>query len=112
DHGASLSRIRCVIGPCIAQPSYEVGADYAQTFADHDPDSPAFFARATAADKRMFDLPGYCLMRLRRAGVTLCAATGHDTCADEALFFSNRRNFKQGVPDYGRLISAIMLRSR
>ncbi len=109
--GAELSAIRCVVGPCIAQVSYEVGADYADTFAQNDPDSPPFFAPGAAADKRLFDLPGYCLMRLKRAGVGQCAATGHDTCADEGLFFSNRRNFKQGVPDYGRLVSAIMLRS-
>ncbi len=109
--GGDLAHIRCVIGPCIAQASYEVGADYADAFAANDPDSPPFFAPGPTADKRMFDLPGYALMRLKRAGVTLCAATGHDTCADDSLFFSNRRNFKQGVPDYGRLVSAIMLRS-
>ena len=109
--GAELASIRCVVGPCIQQVSYEVGADYADTFAQADADSPPFFASATAADKRMFDLPGYCLMRLKRAGVTQCAATGHDTCADEApLFFSNRRNYKEALPDYGRLVSCIMLR--
>ncbi len=110
--GASRDHLRCVIGPCIAQASYEVGADYAETFAAHDPDSPPFFIAAATADKRLFDLPGYCLMRLRRAGLTQVATTGHDTCADENLFFSNRRNFKQQLPDYGRLISAIMLRPR
>ncbi|MBW8883053.1 MAG: laccase domain-containing protein, partial [Asticcacaulis sp.] len=108
--GAHFSDIRCVVGPCIAQGSYEVGADYAETFAGHDPDSPPFFIAGATADKRFFDLPGYCLMRLRRAGVDQIAPTGHDTCADEALFFSNRRNIKQQLPDYGRLISAIMLR--
>jgi len=109
--GASLSAIRCVVGPCIQQASYEVGADYAGTFADADPDSPRFFTAAGTPDKRMFDLAGFCLMRLKRAGITQCASSGHDTCADDGLFFSNRRNFKQGVPDYGRLVSAIMLRS-
>ena len=29
--------------------------------------------------------------------------------AEAALFFSNRRAFKRGEPDYGRLLSAIML---
>ena len=111
EKGATLANLRCVVGPCIAQVSYEVGADYAETFAAHDRDSLSFFAAGSAADKRQFDLPGYCLMRLRRAGLTQIAATGHDTCADEALFFSNRRNFKQGLPDYGRLISAIALRA-
>ena len=32
-----------------------------------------------------------------------------DTCADEARFFSNRRAFKRGEPDFGRLLSAIAL---
>ncbi len=108
--GAKIGRIRCVVGPCIAQASYEVGADYAWTFANADPDSPAFFVPGQAPDKRMFDLPGYCLMRLKRAGVTQCAATGHDTRADAALFFSNRRAYLNGEPDYGRLTSCIMLR--
>ena len=108
--GATPSNMRCVIGPCIAQSSYEVGADYADTFAGHDPDSPPFFVPGASADKRMFDLPGYCLMRLKRAGIHQCAATGHDTCADAGLFFSNRRAFKTGESDYGRLIAAIMIR--
>ena len=34
---------------------------------------------------------------------------GRDTCADENLFFSNRRGFLRGESDYGRLLSAIML---
>ncbi|WP_443750605.1 peptidoglycan editing factor PgeF [Asticcacaulis solisilvae] len=108
--GASPDRIRCVVGPCIAQASYEVGADYAETFATADPDSPAFFIPGASPGKRMFDLPGYCLMRLKRAGVDQCAATGHDTRADAQLFFSNRRAFLNGEPDYGRLIACIMLR--
>ncbi len=29
--------------------------------------------------------------------------------ADAVRFFSNRRAFKQGEPDYGRLLSAIVL---
>ncbi len=110
EKGANRDTLRCVVGPCIAQASYEVGADYADIFANTDPDSPPFFIAGSATDKRMFDLPGYCLMRLKRAGLTRIAATGHDTCADRQLFFSNRRNFKEALPDYGRLVSCIMLR--
>jgi copper oxidase (laccase) domain-containing protein len=46
---------------------------------------------------------------LQTAGVETCAWVGRDTCAEPELFFSNRRAFKQGEPDYGRLLSAIML---
>ena len=57
----------------------------------------------------MFDLPGFVLWRLEQAGVGEAAWTGHDTCADEARFFSNRRAFQRGEPDFGRLMSAITL---
>ena len=107
--GADLDNIHCVIGPCIAQASYEVSHDYETEFRREDPDSKAYFAEGHSPDKWHFDLPGYCLMRLKRAGVVTCASLGRDTCAEEALFFSNRRAFKRAEPDYGRLISAIMI---
>ena len=69
----------------------------------------AFFAAGESPDKRMFDLPGFVLNRLRAAGVETCEWIGRDTCAEEALFFSNRRAFKRGEPDFGRLLSAIAL---
>jgi len=108
--GAQHEHLRAVIGPCIAQASYEVSADYAATFLEHDADSEAFFRAGPTPDKRFFDLPGFCLMRLKRLGLIQVAATGHDTCAEADLFFSNRRAFKTGEGDYGRLISAIALR--
>jgi len=57
----------------------------------------------------MFDLPGYVLWRLETAGVGQTAWTGDDTCADEERFYSNRRAFQRGEPDFGRLMSAISL---
>jgi copper oxidase (laccase) domain-containing protein len=57
----------------------------------------------------MFDLPAFVLARLRAAGVETCEWVGRDTCAEPELFFSNRRAFKTGEPDYGRLLSAIVL---
>ena len=113
DDGAGAeehARIVAAVGPCIAQPSYEVGLDFLARFEAEDPASAAFFAPGAGPDKRQFDLPGYVLDRLGRAGVARREWVGHDTCADEALFFSNRRAFKRGEGDYGRLLSAISLR--
>lgn len=107
--GARPDRIVGVVGPCIAQASYEVGADFEERFAHHDPGAERFFIEGASADRRMFDLPGFVLWRLEQAGVGEAAWTGHDTCADEALFFSNRRAFQRGQPDFGRLMSAIAL---
>lgn len=107
--GARPDRIVAVVGPCIAQASYEVGVDFEARFTHHDPGSDRFFIPGEADDKRMFDLPGFVLWRLEQAGVGEAAWTGHDTCADEATFYSNRRAFQRGEPDFGRLMSAIRL---
>jgi YfiH family protein len=107
--GADPARTVAVVGPCIAQASYEVGADYEDRFTLTDPDYARFFIPGATADKRMFDLPGFVLRRLEEAGVADAAWTGHDTCADEAAFFSNRRAYQRSEPDFGRLMSAIAL---
>jgi hypothetical protein len=107
--GARPARMVAVVGPCIAQASYEVGADFQARFDHHDPGSARFFAPGAAADKRLFDLPAYVLWRLEQAGVADAAWTGHDTRVDEMRFFSNRRAFLNGEPDFGRMMSAISL---
>ncbi|WP_309644729.1 peptidoglycan editing factor PgeF [Phenylobacterium sp.] len=107
DLGAT--RIVAVVGPCIGPASYEVGLEFLERFIAADPANAAFFAAGESAEKAMFDLPGFVLHRLRTAGVETCEWVGRDTCAEEDLFFSNRRAFKRGEPDFGRLLSAITL---
>ena len=107
--GASPARMVAAIGPCIGPSSYEVGLEFIERFIAEAPESARFFAPGAAPDKRLFDLPGFVLMRLAEAGVGQSEWIGHDTCAEEALFFSNRRAFKRGEDDYGRLLSAIVL---
>jgi YfiH family protein len=107
--GARRARIAAAVGPCIGPASYEVGLEFLDRFVAADPASAAFFAPGVTAEKRQFDLPGFVLARLSAAGVAASAWVGCDTCAQEADFFSNRRAFKRGEADYGRLLSAIML---
>ncbi|MHC3125913.1 polyphenol oxidase [Brevundimonas sp. GN22] len=107
--GARPSNIRAVVGPCISQASYEVGADYQARFAAEAPGSERFFAAGSSDGKRQFDLPGFVLWRLEQAGVTQAAWSGDDTRTDEGRFYSNRRAFLNGEPDFGRLIGAIAL---
>jgi YfiH family protein len=107
--GADPRRMVAVVGPCIAQSSYEVGADFQDRFDHHDPGSARFFAPGETADKRLFDLPGFVLWRLEQAGVADAAWTGDDTRTDAARFYSNRRAFLAGEADFGRLMSAISL---
>lgn len=107
--GARPDRIVAVVGPCIAQASYEVDAAFQDRFEHHDPGGARFFAPGAATDKRQFDLTGYVLWRLEQAGVGEAAWTGEDTRTDAARFFSNRRAYLNGEPDFGRMMSAISL---
>ena len=85
-----------------------MGLDFLATFAAAAADYDRYFYPGAAPGKRLFDLPAFVLARLAACGVTQAAWIGIDTCAD-ARFFSNRRAFHRGEPDYGRLLSAIML---
>ncbi|MBC6982234.1 peptidoglycan editing factor PgeF [Caulobacter sp. 17J80-11] len=107
--GASVSRINAVVGPCIGPKSYEVGPEFVDRFVHHDPGSARFFGPVEGSDRQLFDLPSFVLWRLEQAGVEHAEWIGHDTCAEEELFFSNRRAFKRNEGDYGRLMSAIAL---
>ncbi|MBU3969289.1 MAG: peptidoglycan editing factor PgeF [Alphaproteobacteria bacterium] len=107
--GAEPRRMVAVVGPCIAQASYEVGADFQERFDRHDPGGDRFFAPGETVDKRLFDLPGFVLWRLEQAGVADAAWTGDDTRTDPARFYSNRRAYLNGEADFGRLMSAISL---
>ncbi len=107
--GARPARIIAVVGPCIGPASYEVGEDFLQAFMAGAPEAERFFTPGASPAKRQFDLPGFVLQRLEQAGVADAAWVGHDTCAEEARFFSNRRAVHRSEGDYGRLLSAIML---
>jgi len=107
--GADPARMVAAVGPCIGPASYEVGLEFLDRFETTLSGSARFFAPGAAPDKRLFDLPGFVLGRLAEAGVKQAEWVGRDTCAEHEWFFSNRRAFKQGEGDYGRLLSAIML---
>ena len=97
-----------MLGPTIAQESYEVGPEYVTRFIDVDASYAAFFKPSARAGHSMFDLPGFIGMRLRAAGVGAFEDLRLDTYADERLF-SYRRSVHRKEPDYGRLIAAIAL---
>ena len=110
--GARPGRIHAAIGPCIAQASYEVGPDLQQAVLAEDPDSAGLFLPVAGSDRLRFDLEGYVLRRLARAGVVGCEALAQDTFADEARFFSARRTRRRGGARFGLLLSAIALAGR
>lgn len=107
--GAKRDAINVVVGPCIAQASYEVGLEFEAAFTAEAPASAKFFMPGARPDKRQFDLPGYLVWRTSTLGLASVAATGHDVYPDADRFFSYRRSQHRSEPDYGRLISAIAL---
>ena len=106
--GASRERISAAIGPAIQQASYEVGPEFRDTFVGEQEWTDRLFT-AGREDRSHFDLTGYVQEVLQREGLAGIDNIGHDTCAMEADYFSNRRRNQRGEADYGRNGSVIML---
>lgn len=107
--GARKSAIRAAPGPCINQPSYEVGPDFRAAIIAADADSAAFLGQPEGADKELFDLPGYVGHRLSKLAVGGICSAAVCTYENESEFFSFRRTTHRQEPDYGRQISAIVV---
>ena len=105
--GARPASVVAAIGPCIRQPSYEVGPDLRNAVLAHEGGNSRFFVAGGRPDRWQFDLSGYCRMRLRRIGQV--GVIDADTLADPERFFSHRRRTLAGGGPIGHQISAIML---
>ncbi len=106
--GARRESIAAAIGPCIAQPSYEVDDAFAAWFAAEDFDNARFFV-AGKPGHRQFDLEAYVAHRLVAAGICQLERLGLDTLAAPDRFYSYRRTTLGGEPAYGRQLSLIGL---
>ena len=109
--GAQRETIRACIGPCISKASYEVGPEFYQQFVEHEAENDRFFGAARKKDHFLFDLAAYCASRLHQAGLKRVFIKDLDTYFNEEDFFSYRRATHRGEKDYGRQISAIMIKS-
>jgi len=107
--GARPRDIVAALGPCIGHKSYEVGPDFAAAFAGAGDDQGRYFTPSRRAGHSMFDLNAYIAERAARAGVGRFEDLSLDTYADESRFFSYRRATHRKEPDYGRLISIIVM---
>lgn len=107
--GASRDNIAAVIGPSIAQASYEVGPEFLDHFSAED--RSQFFIPSNRPKHHRFDLPAYVAQTARRAGLRHIAVLAMDTCSNPGQYFSYRRATLNQEPDYGRQMSAIALRA-
>lgn len=107
--GATRASIAAVLGPTIAQGSYEVDAPFRARFPDS---ADRFFAPAPergGVARWQFDLPGFILAQLAASGLSKIADMGRDTFSHVARYHSHRRASQAGEANYGRQISMIAL---
>ncbi|MEE4201125.1 polyphenol oxidase family protein [Erythrobacter sp.] len=107
--GAWRAAIRAVLGPTIAQASYEVDTAFAEKFGEEQAHHFAPAPRREGIERRQFDLPGYILERLRKAEIRDAQALHLDTYALPGRYHSYRHAVHQGAATYGRQLSAIAL---
>ena len=107
--GARRGDIVAGLGPCIGPKSYEVGPEFVAAFADAGEDTGRYFSPSVREGRSMFNLNAYIAERAARAGVGRLEDLHLDTYADEGRFFSYRRATHRKEPDYGRLMSVIVL---
>ena len=108
--GATPAGIAAAIGPCIRQPSYEVGPDLRDAVLAHHASDARFFAPQAALATGSSTSPATApsASKASRPVDTLEGPTA-DTLADEPRFFSHRRRTLAGGGPIGHQISAIML---
>ncbi|MEO1137637.1 MAG: peptidoglycan editing factor PgeF [Pseudomonadota bacterium] len=109
--GADPERIIAAVGPCLRQENFEVGLDLVKAFTAKHPESEQFFAPGLNAQKHMLDLVGFGRWRLAQCGVTQLDDIGLCTLGAPDRFFSYRAMRRRNEADYGRNLSAILLKS-
>ena len=107
--GAKRDSVVAALGPCIGHRSYEVGPEFVAAFAAAGDDTARYFAPSRRAGHSMFNLNAYIAERAARAGIGRFEDLRLDTYADERRFFSYRRATHRKEPDYGRLMSVIVM---
>jgi len=107
--GATRETIHAAIGPTIHQPSYEVSTDFQSHFLDVDSSFDQFFESGQDAAHLQFNLPDFVSSQLKRSHINSVWHAEIDTYTSDS-HFSYRRTTHKHEADYGRQLSAIMLR--
>lgn len=107
--GASRERILAVLGPTIGPAAYEVGPEFVARLMGENAAHARFFTASLREGHAMFNLTGFIADKAEDAGIGRFVDLALCTFSDEARFYSYRRATLRNEPDYGRLISAIVL---
>ncbi|WP_455481656.1 peptidoglycan editing factor PgeF [Bartonella sp. B35(2025)] len=109
--GAKRQSITAILGPCIGPCHYKVKGEFYSQFIDCHSKFQKFFLKTDQENHFNFNLWAFIMEQLKEAGVN---ASCLELCTyqDEQRFFSYRRAVHHNEPDYGRQISAIMLKNK
>lgn len=116
--GAERGQVRAVIGPTIAQASYQVDGAFRERMIASERSNESLFVEDDdllsydGTRRYRFDLPGYVRRRLFDAGIKAVANVGCDTYADPQRYHSFRRATHRGEATGGRQYSLIGLPGR
>ena len=106
--GAEQDHISATIGPSISQKNYEVGPEFFDALYNDDKYNKIFFYKGNS-DRFHFDLVNYSIYQIKKSGVRSVNYIDSCTYENPDLYFSHRRSVHKSEPDYGRMISTIML---
>ncbi len=98
------------IGPCIGKESYEVDVSFFELFKNKNKKYSLFFTKKKNKNKYHFNLSDFITSKFYNLGVKNIWNADKDTLSDQETFYSHRYNYKKGIQDYGRMISAIILK--
>lgn len=102
--------LAALIGPAIAQESYEVDAEYYKAFLDKDINNKQFFINSKKENHYMFDLPGFVELQLKQTGVKNIKRITEDTYANPAKYPSKRRSYHLQEPYNQNILSTIIIK--
>ena len=105
--GCEKKNMIAVIGPCIAQKSYNVREDFRRKFLKKDKKNKVFFKKRK--NLIFFNLLKFIKSQLKLMKIANLDTINIDTFPKKNNFFSARRSLHLKHDDYGRNISLIMI---
>ena len=108
DRGAN--KIKAIIGPAIAQESYEVDAKYYHDFISEGDEIKELFQPSNRANYFMFDLVGFVIKKLTKENIELVHNIEEDTYSMSEKYPSYRRSCHNGEQYSQNILSTIIIR--
>jgi len=99
-----------LLGPSIAQETYEVDDEYYKAFLNKDINNKQFFINSKRENHYMFDLPGFVELKLKEAGVNDIKRITDNTYTNPAKYPSKRRSYHLQEPYNENILSAIVIK--